>query len=475
MTAIRYNSLQQAIDIAGSLNQNSSMNLVDELNQLGKPIVGQIGNTSSITISGSNVILSGLTGITQASLGNFITIYNASNSNNNGSFLIVSINSTTSVNIKNDLAVTDSNNGSISWQERQPYCLEDDLNYIRTDRKNIKGTADFYSDIPTYIRPDATNINIYANLKNISGKTTDAKPFVITKKLNANINIGDGYVVLNSTGNLHHSTSTNMLGVPVYDGYDSLNLESTFVDFDQTGAPDGYQIFGRTISNHSTSPNSVTVTFFKVATGSALSTATPYFWNSLQPSSLDFYYPYRERLDLIDENAFRNSRPQNVDLSSVYSLIGVANTLDLYASLINTSNNFIFSTLSSNPTIVDILNALNDQIGNRNYTGSILTSGQTITQSLQALSNASGGSSSFLRVNEVVLADVAPNTTRVLPLGNSYTPSVNGQNMQVFVRGILKQPGDINDSASYQEIDSTHVKFYQSLVKGDVITYIIYS
>lgn len=469
----RYNSLKQDLDISGSLNQNSSMSLIDEFNKLGETISGKLGTSASIVL-GANIQVSGLTGFTSDSIGNFITIYNASNSNNNGTFLIKSINSSTSINIENSLGATDGNNGSISWQERKPYSLEDDINYIRTDRKNIKGTSTFYSDIPTYLRPNDLSTNIPANLTNLSGKTTDAKSFVITKNKVSAVNIGDGYITLSSTGDFHHANLINNLGVPISDGADALNYESTFVDFDQTGVLDGYQVFGRTRAGSSVSPNSVEIAFFKIAIGDTIDHGVPYTWNSDQPSSIKFYYPFRERLDVIDENSFRNSRPQSVNLTDVYNLIGATNSLDLYSNLTNKTNNFIFSSLSSTPSIVDIVNLINAEIGSRNYSGGILTSGQSITQSLQALSNASGGSSTGLRVNEIVTVDVPANTIRVLPGGNSYTPSANGQNMQIFVRGLLKQPGAIEDSASYMEIDSTHVKFYQSLTKGDVITYIIY-
>jgi hypothetical protein len=137
MSNVRKNALNQSLDIGGSLNQSSSMNLADEALGLGQPLSGQSGSAASIT-AGINVVITGLSGMTTASVGNFITISGAASGGNNGTFLIIAYNSSSSVDIENTSGSTDANNGSISWIERQPYSLLDDLNYVRTDRANIK-------------------------------------------------------------------------------------------------------------------------------------------------------------------------------------------------------------------------------------------------------------------------------------------------------------------------------------------------
>ena len=56
------------------------------------------------------------------------------------------------------------------WTERNPYSLQDDLNYERTDRAAIKGVG-YDAPIPTYQRPTAVGTNVPANLSNIATKT----------------------------------------------------------------------------------------------------------------------------------------------------------------------------------------------------------------------------------------------------------------------------------------------------------------
>ncbi len=60
------------------------------------------------------------TAISRGSVGDRLTITNATTSANNGTFVIVAVNSATSIVIENPSAVSDANNGSISWTEMSP-------------------------------------------------------------------------------------------------------------------------------------------------------------------------------------------------------------------------------------------------------------------------------------------------------------------------------------------------------------------
>ena len=148
--ASRQNALDQALDIAGSLTQLSTMTLADEPNFLGRALTGQTGSAASVSAFGAGIAtIRGLTGMTAQSVGNFLTISGAASAGNNGTFLIVTYNSATSVDIANASGVSpDANDGTIVWTERLPYSLEDDLNFDRTDRAAIKGVA-YSAAVPT--------------------------------------------------------------------------------------------------------------------------------------------------------------------------------------------------------------------------------------------------------------------------------------------------------------------------------------
>lgn len=185
MVFSRKNSLQQDLDIAGSNNYSTNKNLSDEIQCLGEP-VGNSGSSASITVSGSDVIISGLSGIIDASLGRFLTFSGAASGVNNSTFLIIQINSSTSVNIEHSSAVTDGNNGSISWVERKSYSLEDDINFSRTDREAIKSAVGLDNN-ETDLSTKLTNTDGYYPFSDLP----DLTPSVVEALNTLNEQIGD--------------------------------------------------------------------------------------------------------------------------------------------------------------------------------------------------------------------------------------------------------------------------------------------
>jgi hypothetical protein len=74
--------------------------------------------------------------------------------------------------------------------------LEDDLNYIRTDRKLIKGTTNCYDNLPTYEKPNAIGTDINVNLTNIADKTTDVRVFIFRRTLNNVVTSNSTYITV---------------------------------------------------------------------------------------------------------------------------------------------------------------------------------------------------------------------------------------------------------------------------------------
>jgi hypothetical protein len=499
MVSSRLNALDQALDIAGSLTQSSSYTLADEPNGLGAVLSGQTGSAANITtVGGGLATVTGLTGMSASSVGRFLTISGAASSGNNGTFLIAAFISSSSVQVANASAVaSDANNGSISWSERNPYSLEDDLNFVRTDRAAIKGVA-FSAAIPTYQRPTAVGTLVPANLSNIAGKTTDAKAIVINRQFaSVSVAVSDGYITLTDAGNLKHADATDRTGVPIQDGADAGNYEATYVEIiDPTteaalevlgGANDGYRVFGRTRAGTTgTSPNSVEVEFRAVPKGSPLSSSVSYTWEAGQPTTVNMFYGFRERLDNLTETALRTVLTNGIigdadmaqDVTDIRTTIGISdNVTDLAGLLTNTSNFYAFVNLPDvTPSVVEALNTLNEQIGDRDYSGPYLSDGETVTASLQALSNAISGSSA-VRTIERLNSDINAGTAHTIPGSQSYTQDGgnNGQNMWVFVRGVLKDPGPVTAFNDYEETSTTSITFYTKVKSGDHINYVIYA
>ena len=306
----RSNTLDQALDIAGSLTQTAGMTLVNEPSFLGTLIQSGAG---AVVVAGSPVTVTGLVGMTTSSEGNFLTI-SGSGLGNDGNYLILNYLSANSVQIEAPLIV---NEGGLGWVERAPYSLEDDLNFVRTDRAAIKGT-DYWDPIPTYYRCSNQLVPVPANLTNISGKTTDAKSLVTNRKYyNAVVNVGDTFITLISlAGELKHADAVNVIGVPINDGFDAGNDCATYaeivdgygVEFSVlTGVYAGYRIFGRTRGGASVSPNAVEVEFRAVQHNDPISVSVPYTWEAGQGGLVNVYYGYRDCLDTMDECILRTT------------------------------------------------------------------------------------------------------------------------------------------------------------------------
>lgn len=498
MVATLDNLLDQALDIAGSLTQTSSLTLTDESAQLGTPISGQTGATASITTFAAGIVtITGLTGMTTQSVGRFITISGAATGSNNGTFLITEFVSATSVRYANASGVApDGNNGAISWTERTPYTLEDDLNYVRTDRAAIKGVA-YDAAIPTYTRCTDTVTLVPANLANLAGKTTDAKALVTNRLFqNQAVVAGDGYVTVSSAGNLPYADAVDRTGVPINDGADAGNDEATYVEIIADGyqsglyvlaGPDaGKRIFGRTRQGTSgVDGYTVEVEFRAVAIDAPLASSVAYTWEFGQPVTLDLYYGFRQCLDQMSETALRTTLVNGIvgdselyhDMVDIRTTIGtVDGDTDLGPYLTNTGAYYPFFNLpDATPSVVEALNTLNAQIGDRNYTGPYLTDGYTITQSLQQLSDAISANQAAVRTIERLAANIKAGTAHTIPGAQTYTldGTNNGQYLWVFTRGLLRDPGPVVSGNDYEETSTTSITFYSKQKAGDHINYFI--
>jgi hypothetical protein len=490
----RFFALDQILDIQGSFSQDPTRALVDEPAGLGAPIAGQTGSAGTITAFAAGVsTVGGLTGMTANSVGNFLIVSGATAPGNNGAFLIVSYISPTSVTISN--AVGAAPDSSLVWNVRRPYCLNDDLDFERTDRAAIKGVA-YSATVPPYERPTKIGTPVPTNLANISGKTMDARGFIFNRQfVGAAIASGNTQITLTSVGNLEHSDAVDKTGVPCFDVAPYINdYLAAYVRI--TNAADGSElkvlagphvgekVYGLTRAGASTSPNAVEVKFYSVPIGGILSSqSTVYTWEAGLPTTVSFVYGYFEQLDQASEYILRTLETLGVeesgtlrqDVTDLQNVIGVADGDTFLTGLTNTIAFYPLSTLDPSPSVTEALNMLNVEIGARVFTGSILLDGETVTASLQALSNALS-SANVVRHIERLNADISANTSHALPAGATYVvdDTNNGMGLAIYTRGLLRDPGSVINGDDYAETDSTHVTFYGLQKAGDHINYYIF-
>jgi hypothetical protein len=205
---------------------------------------------------------------------------------------------------------------------------------------------------------------------------------------------------------------------------------------------------------------------------------------SRHPGTWDFYTGDRYRKDELSETAGRTTLIGGIvadaeltqDIAEIREFIGAADG-DTTPALTNTGADYIWSDLPNpaDTSVEECLNEINEQVGDRQYTGVVLTDGATITANLQELANAISGSS-ITRVIERLTADVAKNTAHTLPGGNTYTldGTDNGANMFVVWRKQWRDPGpNTVTSNDYEETSTTQITPYEKIADGDSINYLI--
>lgn len=498
----RYNALDQELDVKGSERQEDTRTLADELNQLGHLVAGKSNSAASLIAgapAGQMRASSSLGIFNSGSLTDWLTVSGAASGSNNGTFLIVNLVNANVVDVINASAVVpDPNNGSIVISERQPYSIEDDLNFERTDRRAIKGTTNFYDGVPTFVRADATNVQVTASLQNIAGKTTDAKALAVNKQIYGAIIVsGSGLITYSSPGNLKHATGSDSTGIPTFDAGPYVgDYNSNFVavidpvsDNELTvlsGAQAGQVIYGLTFSGSSVTPNSIEIHWFsRPHGGDPSTTSTAYLWEAGQPLTASLTYGYYQRIDQMDGAALRKIEVLGIQtdaqlrqgLNHIQTVVGVSgdSAVSLAGLLTNTSPNYIFSVLSATPSVVQALNALNSGSGDRTYTGPYLTSGQTIAQSLQALSQAIQSASSgsgVLRYITRLTGSVPAGTPIVTPSAYVLDGTFNGKTLMVFTRGLLRDPGSPANGDDYTETSTGSVTFYAKQNNKDHINWV---
>ena len=393
--------------------------------------------------------------------------------------------------------------------------LEEDTNVIRTMLRQAKGTTDWYSSLPTYTDPKATDTDKDASLANFSGNTLDAKTIIIAV---SDDNSGSGYTVSGtSTGVLLSPVTTNYAdaidktGLPIFAStanngsyldegaadnicrIDVVNSadDSEFVDGDGNVVyakfHDGAD-FGGTGEN-----TDVYARFYANDVAIDLSTVSGV-------SNVYFVYPRRKVLSDMQEHEwlrtdFISSWEGDVelieDIQNLWSYTGSSDGVSSTAgSWTNATGNYV---LSSDPAdLFTAADLLNTGIGDRTFSESnYITSGSSITaaldsldQSLQDIADnvAAGVGEKYV---ESVDTEITKNTPHTLPTAivssGGYTPSATagreGMNMDIYVDGqLLAASTGTNGSEAdrdYQEASSTTVTFLFTIQAGRNITYIV--
>lgn len=223
-------------------------------------------------------------------------------------------------------------------------------------------------------------------------------------------------------------------------------------------------------------------------------TPTNYTWTASDPANIIAYMPQRKRRTELEEyddrRAFVSSvvgdAEQAEDIAEIRDALGIADGEGAGDwDLTNTGNYFPFSELGGSPTMEEIVNKLNEEIGNRDYTAeNYVTDGQTITASIDALDQALAQAGIKSKIIERVSTAITKGTVHTIPFASGSNPAITtykldtgyrGLFMDVYVGGkkLVPDSGASATDGEYDETSNTQVTFRFVVAAGQIIEYII--
>jgi hypothetical protein len=116
-----------------------------------------------------------------------------------------------------------------------------------------------------------------------------------------------------------------------------------------------------------------------------------------------------------------------------------------------------------------------DQVGRMPVYSSqtTVTDGDDLQAAIGKLDLALSGTISANKVAERVLTTIFSGSSHLLPLSKSYTPSINGKNMDIHIDGVLMHANTGTEERDYKETDSTHIIFTFNVPANCYISYLI--
>jgi hypothetical protein len=295
--------------------------------------------------------------------------------------------------------------------------LEEDMNVLRSIVKQVKGGTNWFDNPGMYFDPTNTTSGNVAtkqlNLANISGNTLDSKTVIIAA---TNDNAGAGYTVSGtSTGVLivpfdtRYADPVNRVGLPIfksvanagtyYDegGFDTacrVDVVNKATGVEMTKTTGGYTIYAKLHdgADHSGvgEGTDVYVKFYANGVETDLSGL-----DGGAPTEVVFVHPFRRRMsDMLEyewmRTDFVSSWQGDIvlidDISNLWSYTGATNDATDPSPWTNETASYVLS--SSPNSLRSAIDIINTEVGNRIYTGAILTDGDPISASIEDLNAA---------------------------------------------------------------------------------------
>ena len=365
-----------------------------------------LGLTVGLT-SGSAVVTQAAASI--ASIGKLVIL--SGTTADDGTYLIVGAVASTSYTLEDSagaaFSATNSESGAWCGLYDAP-SLEADLNFLRAKEKEINGTTNWFDAQPNYGNQDDTASNVSVNITHLKDAHNKFQNRAIPKISVGNaVAQGDLGTVISDT--TPYADATRNTGLPTLDGTgtpDATNYRLTYVGIldattkEPVTRTDGTVIWGRMVKGDAVGQGlagsgegtDVGVKFFM---GTNDASASPFTWDistySELPTSVDLVYHYVDTIyDASRDNMLGLSNPSGWilgqeggetadDVRDLQEFVGSSDN-ETSPILTNTGDFFPFSennatgpSDASDTDLEELVNVLNNAIGDLNFSTKALT------------------------------------------------------------------------------------------------------
>jgi hypothetical protein len=344
-----------------------------------------------------------------------------------------------------DDAVANVNTSAVAEPTSVSGSLQEDLNIIRTLMKDLKGGTNWYDSLGNYFDPTTTDSGSATTkaltLSNISGNTLDSKTVIVPVTAD---NTGSNYTVSGtSTGFLlttsaQYATPTDREGLPIF-----ASTANTGSYWDEAGADNVCRIDVLDADTDAEFQNNAGETIYAKfhdsddfsGGGDGVDAYVRFYANDVAcdlstisgttPTSIYVIYPRRKVMSSMEEydwlrTDFVNSWEGDVelieDIQNLWSFTGAADNVTDPTWTNEAASYILTSSPDDLETAVDLLNT---EVGDRIYTSATyLTDGETITESLDSLSEGVISNDSDISTNA---GDISTNAGAITTLEGSMT------------------------------------------------------
>lgn len=389
---------------------------------------------------------------------------------------------------------------------------EHGMNVFRTLLKQLKGTTNWYNEIPNYFNAKETDASNTASgifsMAGISQYTTMSQTVILAvndDSAGSGFTTASGSVGFLAPITLRYATPDNRISLPIFAStsnsgiYHDIGADDNACRIDVFDTSNGGQ-FENTAGHlvyakyhdgedHPTGSGTGYDVWIRFYANDVL-----YTFDENDPTNVSVVYPYRRVMADIEEwewmrtdfvSSWEGGWELIEDINDLWSFTGALNNLT-DPSWDNTGNYYPLSL--TDDTLEVSINAINDAIGDRSYEeNNYIGDDDPITDSLEELDEAIKDLADYVdssigtKLVEEISGGITAGTFHALPESFVYTPTSTegreGRKLDIFLDGQLLAASTgangVNEDRDYAETAVSGITFHTDVHQESNVTYVV--